>query len=66
MRSVDGVVVEHETTMRRAIDRFERGSADFADYVILESSREASALPVLTFDQRLARETDVELIAPVR
>jgi len=63
---LDGVVVEHEPAVRRALDRFERGPADFSDYVILESSREASALPVLTFDQRFARETDVRMIAPKR
>jgi predicted nucleic-acid-binding protein len=61
---VDGVVVEHEPALRRALDRFEGGSADFADYVLLESSREASALPVLTFDQRFAREADVRMVAP--
>jgi predicted nucleic-acid-binding protein len=61
---IEGVVVEHEPTIRRALDRYERGSAEFADYVLLESSRDASALPVLTFDQRFARETDVQLVAP--
>jgi len=47
---VDGVVVEDAPAVRRALARFEHGAADFADYVILESSRAASALPVLTFD----------------
>ena len=63
---LDGVVVEHEPALRRALDRFERGAAAFADYFILESSREAGALPVLTFDPRFARETDVRMIAPKR
>jgi predicted nucleic-acid-binding protein len=61
---LDGVAVEQEPTVRRALARFEHGSADFADYVILESSREVHALPVLTFDERFGREADVELIAP--
>lgn len=61
---LDGVFVEEEPTLHRALDRFERGSADFADYVLLESSREANALPVLTFDQRFAREADVQLVTP--
>ena len=59
---IDGVVAEDEPTVRRALDRYERGSAEFADYVILESSREASALPVLTFDERFAREADAQLV----
>lgn len=42
---------------------FAAGSADFSDYVILEASREADALPVLTFDERFARAAGVELVA---
>ncbi len=56
--------MENEPTILRALDLFERGTADFSDYVILESSREARALPVLTFDQRFAREADVQLVQP--
>ena len=41
---------------------FEEGSADFADYVILESSREAAGLPLHTFDERLARAPGAELV----
>jgi predicted nucleic-acid-binding protein len=48
--------------VRRAIVAFEAGPADFSDYFIRESSREASALPVLTFDERFARGADVELV----
>ena len=57
-----GVTIEHDPIVRRAIVAFETGSADFSDYFIRESSREASALPVLTFDERFARGTDVELV----
>ena len=57
-----GVTVEHEACVRRAITDFEAGPADFSDYFIRESSREASALPVLTFDERFARSRDVELV----
>jgi predicted nucleic-acid-binding protein len=59
---IDGVVVEREAVIRRALDRYEAGSADFSDYVIVEAGREADALPVLTFDARLAREADAELL----
>jgi predicted nucleic-acid-binding protein len=57
-----GVTVEHDAIVRRAIAEFETGPADFSDYFIRESSREASALPVLTFDERFARGADVELV----
>lgn len=57
-----GVTVERDAIVRRAILDFEAGAADFSDYVIRESSREASALPVLTFDERFARGQNVELV----
>jgi predicted nucleic-acid-binding protein len=60
--SSEGVTVEHEAIIRRALDAFEAGPADFSDYVIRESSREAGSLPVVTFDERFAREADVELV----
>jgi predicted nucleic-acid-binding protein len=46
----------------RALDSFETGTADFADYVILELSRKAKTLPLLTFDERLARAADAKLV----
>ncbi len=58
----EGVTIEHDAIVRRAILEYEAGSADFSDYVIRESSREAAALPVLTFDERFARGPDVELV----
>ena len=57
-----GVTVEHDATVRRAIAAFEAGPADFSDYFIRESSREAGALPVLTFDEHFARGEGVELV----
>lgn len=57
-----GVTVEHDAIVRRAISAFEVGPADFSDYVILESSREANALPVMTFDERFARSAGVESV----
>ena len=58
----EGVSVADEATVLRALASFEVGSADFADYVILEAGRNVNALPLRTFDERLARETDVELV----
>ncbi len=57
------MTVEHDTIVRRALAAYEAGSADFSDYFILESSRDAGALPVVTFDERFARHSDVELVA---
>lgn len=59
-----GVTVEREALIRRAIGLFAAGTADFSDYVILESSREADALPVLTFDERFARASGVQVVPP--
>jgi predicted nucleic-acid-binding protein len=58
----EGVVVDRVGSVRRALDGFESGAADFSDYVLLESSRLGGALPVITFDQRFAREADVMLV----
>jgi predicted nucleic-acid-binding protein len=57
-----GVMVEHDAIVRRAIDAFDSGTADFSDYFIYESSKEAGALPVVTFDKNFAREAGVELV----
>jgi predicted nucleic-acid-binding protein len=60
----EGVTVDEEAIVRRAVDSFEAGAADFSDYIIRETAREANALPVLTFDQQFAREPDVQMVAP--
>ncbi|HEX4341372.1 MAG TPA: hypothetical protein VH062_35935 [Polyangiaceae bacterium] len=54
--------MEDEPVVSRALDSFETGGADFADYLILELSRKANALPLLTFDEQLARSVDTELV----
>jgi predicted nucleic-acid-binding protein len=60
--NTEGVVVEDGPVISRALSAFEEGSADFADHVILESSREAGALPLQTFDERLARALGAEQV----
>jgi predicted nucleic-acid-binding protein len=57
-----GVSVEEEERVRRAIARFRIGAADFSDCLILETARDAGALPVSTFDTLFAREPDVQLV----
>jgi predicted nucleic-acid-binding protein len=54
LHASEGVRVGDEATVLRALSEFEVGSADFADYFILESARGANALPLHTFDERLA------------
>ncbi|HEX7671540.1 MAG TPA: type II toxin-antitoxin system VapC family toxin [Polyangiaceae bacterium] len=58
----EGVVVESETAILRALAAFEKGPADFADYVILEAARGGDALPLQTFDERLAKADGVERV----
>lgn len=60
---VAGVDVEDEEEVRQALSQFEPGHADLSDYLILESARQAKALPVRTFDRRFARESDVQIIS---
>jgi predicted nucleic-acid-binding protein len=57
-----GVTVEAETRVRRALALFEAGRADFSDYLLLEAAREVEALPVVTFDQDFAGESGVKLV----
>ena len=51
------------STGQQLAARFEHGPADFSDYLILELAQQTGALPVRTFDERFAREADVELVA---
>jgi predicted nucleic-acid-binding protein len=60
--AIDGVHVEDESTTRLALAAFETGSADFADYFILESARRSGALPLHTFDERLSRTDGAKLV----
>jgi predicted nucleic-acid-binding protein len=60
--SSQGVTVERESIVLDALRQYESGTADFSDYVILESARHGDALPVRTFDERFARSDLVELL----
>ena len=60
--AIKGVVFENREQVRRALEQFEGGSADFSDYLILETAKDADALPVLTFDQRFARAENVHIV----
>lgn len=60
--ATDGVHVEEQAAASLALAAFEAGSADFSDYLILESARRAGALPLHTFDERLSRSDGVKLV----
>lgn len=60
----DGVEVEDEELVYASLRDYAAGSADFSDYLILQSARRADALPVHSFDRRFSRHEDVSLIIP--
>lgn len=60
--ATDGVHVEAEVTVRAALEAFESGTADFADYFILETARRDGALPPHTFDERLSKADGATLV----
>ncbi len=57
----EGATVELEHRVRRALDRYATGPADFSDYMVLETARDAAALPVVTFDEALGRDADATI-----
>jgi predicted nucleic-acid-binding protein len=57
-----GVTIQDEPAVRRALAMYETGSADFSDFLILETAREAKALPVVTFDEKFARSEGVRQV----
>jgi len=62
LSDIEGVHVEDEAATRAALAAFEAGPADFADYLILESARRRSAIPLHTFDERLSRAAGTKLV----
>lgn len=48
--------VEHGERFLRALDRFEVGHADLADYIHLESALDRDCRGMFTFDRALAKE----------
>jgi predicted nucleic-acid-binding protein len=57
-----GVVVEDVELIQNALDAYATGTADFADYVILASTRRAGCRALLTFDRRLGKERGVSAV----
>lgn len=55
-------VVEEPDRLRRAIDRYTAGRADFADYLLGETAIEAGATVTYTFDRALRDEEGFTLL----
>jgi predicted nucleic-acid-binding protein len=56
------IVVEQAETIEKALQRFRRGRADFADCLIAASARAAGCSRTVTFDRIAARDAGMELI----
>ena len=56
------IVVERAETIEKALQRYRRGRADFADCLIAASARAAGCSRTVTFDRIAARDAGMELI----
>ncbi|KYF51064.1 hypothetical protein BE08_22765 [Sorangium cellulosum] len=57
-----GVVIDEADLVQDALDAYVKGSADFADYVILAATRREGCRALLTFDRRLGKERGVSAL----
>ncbi|MEM8577234.1 MAG: PIN domain-containing protein [Pseudomonadota bacterium] len=58
-----GVQIQSGTTVERAADAYEKGTADFADLLIAALNGDAECRTTLTFDKRAARHAHFTLLA---
>ena len=56
------IVVERAETIEKALQRYRRGRADFADCLIAASARAAGCSRTVTFDRIAARDAGMELL----
>ena len=56
------ILVERAETVDKALQRYRRGRADFADCLIAASARAAGCSRTVTFDRIAARDAGMELI----
>ena len=61
--ATDSLVFESSEDVINAIVRYRSGGADFADLMILAAAERAEAIPLYTFDQRLARSPGAVLVS---
>ena len=50
------LVFESRSTLLTALGRYQRGNADFADYLIAASNIDAGAVPTFTFDRKTSTQ----------
>jgi predicted nucleic-acid-binding protein len=58
----DTIVVEQPETIARAVQRYRKGNADFAGFLIAVSAQAAGCSRTVTFDRRAARDAGMELL----
>ena len=60
--TLDQFVVEQSILVEGALRQYEKGNADFADYLIAASAQAAGCSRTVTFDRIAARDAGMELI----
>ena len=60
--AAEEIVLEEPELIDGALRGYQKGNADFADYVIAFTGRAAGCTRTLTFDERAARDAGMELI----
>lgn len=58
----EGLVVETDDDIVRAVMGYRQGSADFSDFMILAAAQRAGANTVYTFDRKFSRLAGTELL----
>ena len=59
-----GLVFEAADDVARAVSRYRKDGAGLADLLILAAAARANALPVVTFDRKMARFAEVRVAGP--
>ena len=62
--AIAGLVFEEANDVARAASRYRKDGAGFADLMILAAATRTNALPVLTFDRKMARFAEVRVVSP--
>lgn len=61
--ATEGLVVETANDVAQAAFRYRAGGAGFSDLMVLAAAKRTGALPLYTFDRKVARLEDVRLVA---
>ncbi|MCC6984714.1 MAG: type II toxin-antitoxin system VapC family toxin [Bauldia sp.] len=55
MLDAANLVIDQRRTIELVVEQFEKGPADFADYLIAELNRQAGCITTMTFDKTAAK-----------